>query len=1031
MRHILLSMPVLSLLMVSMSLATEDQVDFNRDIRPILSDKCFHCHGPDAKNQDSEFRLDSESNLFADLGGYFAVVPGKLSESVMHDRIRTEDESEQMPPIDSGRKLSVRVKDLLDAWIRQGATYQSHWAFIKPERPELPQLSAGNQKWALNPIDYFIGARLEKEGLTPSKQAAFETLKRRASLSLTGLQPTTQQLNQTSNKNDSEAYELEVERLLSTTDYAERQALKWLDAARYADTDGYQTDNNRTNWPWRDWTIKAFHENMPFDQFTVEQLAGDMLPDATTDQILASAFNRNHRQNAEGGALADEFFIENVIDRVEVTSTVWLGLTTGCARCHDHKYDPISQREFYQMFAYFNNIGEKGIGKGVQANPVQQMSSPMNELSPELAEKLAAAQVSLSEAKTSIGQRLEAWVTRTAKQLEDKTEDWLPVEVASAEVSRGGGKLVEQTDGAFLLEGKVGSAQYQVNFTVDGSMITAVRIEALPHDSFGKPRQLARSVNGNFVLTDVQLSLIDEKKTASPLKIKQAVASFSQDNYPVANAIDANASSGWAVYGSQPKPEVVSALFILDEPVSVAAGNTIQLQLDHKSQYAGHNIGQFRLSVTENAEPKLSGKAKYSALVRSALRKTKEERTAKEQAELEKHYTTLDSTVTKAQAQLAKIEKEINTQGYGKVAVMVMQEREGDPVPAYLLNRGQYDEPDKSEALTRAVPVALLTGEEKNQPSNRLEFANWLVSKDHPLTARVYVNRVWQDHFGTGLVKTTEDFGLQGEMPSHPELLDWLAVGFIESGWDVKALHKLILTSATYRQSSKVTPRLIKADPDNRLLARGPRYRMDGFSIRDMALQSSGLLNPRVGGPPVNPYQPEGLWNAVSSGANTKYKQSSGNALYRKSMYTYWKRAVNPPRQIIFDAGGRETCDVRTSATNTPLQALVLMNDKTFVEAARNVAQQVLTSGDDDNPARLETLYQRIIGRNADKPTLAILEQNLTFFRDHFEEQPEEAAKLLAVGESTRDEDLPMAEHAAWTAVAHLVLNLDEAITLE
>ncbi len=993
-----------------------EPIDFNRDIRPILSDKCFHCHGPDAKNQKSDYRLDTEENLFADLGGYFGVVPGNLEDSELHYRLHTDDPVEVMPPPDANRDLTKTQKDLLDRWIKEGAVYDKHWSFKKVERPEVPQVQA--VEWCRNPIDHFIMQRLESEGLQPSADASPETLFRRASLLLTGLQP--ESANAPAGQ---EAYLAELDRLFQTSDYAERQTLKWLDAARYADTDGYQVDRERSNWPWRDWVIRAFRENKPFDQFTIEQIAGDMIPEATEDQILATTFNRNHRQNAEGGALAEEFFVENVIDRVETTFTVWQGLTMGCARCHDHKYDPLSQKEFFQMYAYFNNIGENGTGQGTRANPVQDFASPLVEVPAEYVTRRAEAAKQLADAKKGLGKRREDWIASVLADI-DKPKDkaWPKLKPISAKAT--GGKLVIQPDGTLFHTGKVGSVSYTIDWQADSELpVAAVRIDGLKDPSFTQQVGFSKSSNGNVVMTEVTL-----KHNGQEVPLVRAQATYSQKNFPAKNLVDGNRKTGWAIHAIP--DEVASAAVYPGAPIMPKQGDAFQITLRFESPYGNHNFGKLRLGSTDNQLAALEKAGRLDAKLLAAIKLPKEKRNRGQSRQISDYFNTIDQPVMQAQKKADQIEKEMTAKGYGMVPVMVMKERAGDRMPAYLLNRGSYLEPQKDEPMQRLVPAALFYGNEDQQPKDRLELAKWMASGENPLTARVYVNRIWQSIFRTGIVKTVEDFGLQSEMPSHPELLDWLAAEFVESGWDVQHMYRLILSSRTFQQSSEVTADLLEQDPENRLLARGPRFRMDGFAIRDMALKSSGLLDPRIGGKPVKPYQPEGLWNAVSSGAGDRYRPSQGADLYRKSMYTYWKRAVNPPRQTIFDSGGREACDVNSRVTNTPLQALVLMNDVTFLEAARHLAQQSMQTHSQPSE-RIGAIYSSATSRQIGEKTQQILAENLQWFIDHYTKHPEEAAKFLAAGESPRDDSIAAEEHAAYMAVAHLVLNLDETITLE
>lgn len=1017
--------------------SAEETVDFSSQVRPILSDKCFHCHGPDSENQDSEFRADSKENLFADLGGYAAVVPGDLEASEIHARIHSEDASDQMPPPDSNRELSEEQKRILDLWIKQGAPYEEHWSFAPPQRAEAPtaklkeaigKLGWGSDlvdAWSRNPIDAFIARRLIEAGLAPSPEADTETLIRRASLTLTGMLPTPKLRQDLAGETGSVGYAEAVERLLDTDAYAERQTVRWLDAARYADTDGYQNDYGRTNWPWRDWVTKAFRDNMPFDRFTIEQIAGDMLPGATDSQKLASAFNRNHRQNSEGGALAEEFAVENVIDRVETTSTVWLGLTMGCSRCHDHKYDPLSQKEFYQFYGYFNNIGEKGIGKGLDANPLMETTSPLVEIEPELQAEVQRCRKDLREAERGLDRRMQSWADQLRLRVDRSDPDlWQIARVTNTAID-GPGELKVTEDKVIEYHGDAGpSAVYLLSLESPLSAISGVRIEALADERFGSPNRLSPSDNGNFLLTGIELVQNGKRATFG-----EVAASFEQKGNPAKNAINGQSGSGWAISGNTAADKSASLSLALRDTLTTEPNDKLELVLRFEGPHAKHQIGQFRVLLTSDDSP-IDPIATLPDEALKIVKKPSSEWNKGDRKKLREYYRQYDQPLALARKADAAAQRRLAKAGASMVKVMVMREREGDPADFYLLDRGQYDAPIKSEPLTRGVPTALLP-DGTEQPKDRIDLAEWLVSRDNPLTARVIVNRIWQDHFGVGLVKTAEDFGLQGETPSHPELLDWLAVEFIESGWDVKAMHRLIVTSAAYRQASRTNPELIEKDPENRLLARGPRYRADGFVIRDIALQASGLLNPKLGGPSVKPYQPKGLWAVVAANKGTSYTPSKGDRLYRKSMYSYWKRAVNPPRQTIFDAGGREVCNVRVRRTNTPLQALVLLNDPTFIESARKLSERVIKSPEASDDKKIAAMYELAIAREIDEATLAVLSNSLGYFREHYDQKPDDAKKLLATGDSPRDESLDAVEHAAMTAVAHVILNLDEFITIE
>jgi hypothetical protein len=791
----IVALAMVSLCLVAPTADAGDPIDFSREIRPILAEHCLHCHGPDAGTRKGELRLDEAASALADRGGTRVVTPGKPDQSTLLERVRSTDPDAQMPPADAGqRRLTVGEVNLLRRWIEQGANWSKHWAFVAPQRGRLPTVR--ETSWPRTGVDHFILERLEREGLRPSPPADPVRQLRRVTLALTGLPPSIDEVDAFLADDSPDAYERVVSRLLDSPRYGEHMALAWLDAARYADTSGYQADWERFMWPWRDWVVQAYNANQPFDEFTVEQLAGDMLPGATQSQILATGFNRNHRINDEGGSLDAEFEVEYVVDRVDTTSTVWLGLTAGCARCHDHKYDPISQKDYYRLFAFFNNVPEKGIdGRLGAAKPFLEVPNPAVEA------RLAELNRSLQGLQKSLAQLVEASPDREA--------------------------------------------------------------------------------------------------------------------------------------------------------------------------------------------------------------------TTKQIAELEEAIKKLRSRVV--------------------TQVQVMHELPGRR-PTHLLKRGVYDQPDTRETLTPALP-GHFGNLPDGQPANRLALARWLVSKDNPLTARVTVNRLWQHHFGTGLVRTPEDFGLRGERPSHPELLEWLATELVRLDWDMKAFHRMIVSSATFRQASEVTPALLQHDPDNRLLTRGPRRRLSGAAIRDVALFAGGLLSSKLGGPAVKPYQPSGLWEELSFGTGKTsvdfYVQDHGDSLYRRSLYTFWKRTVAPPGMAVFDGGGRDACRVKVELTNTPLQALTLQNDITFVEASRHLAQRMAREGGATDDERLRFGWRTVLSRPPRPQELTVLRRSLDRYRTVYRRDVVAAEQLLTVGESNRDARLDVAEHAALTMIARTLLNLDEAIVLE
>ncbi|MFM7058255.1 MAG: PSD1 and planctomycete cytochrome C domain-containing protein [Planctomycetota bacterium] len=1009
----LLRLAICCLLTVTSRLsAGESPLDFNRDVRPILGDHCLHCHGPDAAQRQGDLRLDERTAAFTVLKA------GDPAGSELYRRITSADPQVHMPPPDSGRTLSAAQQDTIRRWIAEGAVWGDHWSWKPLQRPQVPVPgTAFPHAPVRNPIDAFLQARLHQSGLAPSPEASRATLIRRLSLELTGLPPTPAETLAFEQDNRPDALEGLVDRLLSSPHYGERMAWDWLDAARYADSNGYQGDTERTMWPWRDWVVESFNGNLPWDQFTIRQLAGDLLPDAGDSERLATAFCRNHMINGEGGRIAEENRVDYVMDMAETTGTLWLGLTFNCCRCHDHKFDALSQQDYYSLFAFFNQTPVTGDGRSGQTPPVlamptsaqraeqQRLQAEISRITGLRTQRESVLNAEQPDQESSRLQQLTAgirWQRLAAEQLEADHQTLRQLEDLSI----------------FASGPNPANDAYRLTLRTAPGHITALRLDALRHPSHTQ-QGLARSDSGNFVLTDLRVLHVRGSQQL-PVPIVSAEATFEQGDLKVSNAFDSDRLSGWAVYEGRPIDRDHAAVFRFTKPIELQTGDRLKIELRHDSVHVSHQLGLFALSVTSEMQPSLSHTIPEQLL--QALRTPREKRTPDQQAAIRNDRLSNDTEHVELSRQLREFEETLKRQQSTVPLVMVMSDQSARR-ETFLLNRGLYTSPGR--AVSAAVPASLpplppaATG-------TRLDLAHWLVSSQNPLTARVVVNRFWQQIFGTGLVKTANDFGVQGELPVHPELLDWLAVDFRDSGWDVKRLVKLMVTSHAYRQSSTVRAEQLEQDPENRLLARSPRYRWPAWMLRDQALAASGLITRTLGGPPVNVYQPPGIWEEATFGRKT-YSRDSGAALYRRSLYVFWRRIIGPT--MFFDNAARQTCSVSVFRTNSPLHALATFNDITWAEAARVMAQQVLTEPAADDRERLRQVSLRILARDLNDNEAGILLAGLARARQQFSADAPAAEALAASGESPRVADLPVAEHAAWTALSLAMLNLDEALS--
>ena len=1066
----------------------ERVVDFAREVRPILAENCFTCHGPDEAARQRGLRLDVADGPFADRGAFGGpvVIPGNADGSLLFHRVTATEDRVRMPyrlglntPVMPGAAedaLSPGEIETLRLWIDQGAEWQSHWAFAPPERPALPPVA--DREWGRNPIDRFVLANLEGEGLTPAPEADRATLLRRVTLDLTGLPPAPGDIAAFLNDDSPDAYENAVDRLLGSTAYGERMAVEWLDGARYADSSGYQTDAERSMWRYRDWVIGAYNANMPFDQFTIEQLAGDLLPDATLDQRIATAFNRNHSQNGEGGIVPEEFLVENVVDRVSTTGTVWMGLTLGCARCHDHKFDPLSQKEFYELFAYFNNVPERGKAFKYGNSP-PMLTAPTDEqfaALAELDEKLNAAREAFAGLEAGAADAQREWEASLASA---GRVDWVLRDRLLAHHPLDGNIAGTYTPEPVYLSPNVTSGvRGDTEPELAELPVNVKLVDGQPHFVPGRIGQAVSFDGRRFIdAGDIADFTYDD-----PFSVAAWIRPAALDGVIVSRALAGDQGQrGWGVYLAGGKVQVNLSERWQDDGVRVETRDAVPLDewLHVLMTYDGQRVpASFRVyvdGVPQELVPQIDGinnpmrtreplrigasgppseesgaadtaprfqgviddiRVYTTALTpgQAAVVATAEplnalaaipagDRTAGQAEKLRLAF--LDqyapAEIQEAWRETRTLERERAELWDSIQTVMVMEEM-NPPRDTFLLVRGAYDVP--GEQVRPGVPAVLPPLPESDE-NNRLRFARWLVQPDHPLTARVTVNRFWQMLFGTGIVKTSENFGLQGEYPSHPELLDWLATGFIDSGWDIKEMLRTIVTSATYRQASEIAPEALEADPENRMLARGPRQRLPAQMIRDQALTVSGLLVDQVGGPSVKPYQPEGLWDQASQ----RYDQSEGDDLYRRSLYTYWKRTLAPPSMLAFDSSTRETCIVRTDRTNTPLQALNLMNDVTYVEAARRLAERVMAEGGGTPEERIAYAYTLATARRPRPEVQDVLASGFHDYLDAYRADRAAALELVTVGESPRDETLDIAELASYTMVSSMILNLDRTIT--
>jgi hypothetical protein len=1031
--------------------AVPANVDFNHDVRPILAENCFTCHGPDEDKRKAKLRLDMRDSATQPAkSGAIAIVPGSVEKSELIARIRNPDEDDRMPPIKSGKHLTPAQMETLSKWIAEGAEYKTHRFFLPAERPPVPEVQDKN--WPKNPIDHFVRARLEADGLKPSPEADRRVLIRRLKLDLIGLPPTPAEVDEFLADRSPDAYEKLVDRFLASPHYGERMAVDWLDAARFADTHGYHIDAGRDMTHWRDWVINSYNKNQPFDQFTVEQIAGDLLPNATREQKLASGFNRNHMINFEGGAIPEEYHAAYLMDRVNTTTRVWLGLTVACAQCHDHKYDPITQKDYYRFYAFFNNLPENGLD-GAKGNAAPLLPLP----SPELEAKLDKFKTEIADAEAKVkklGADLPAVQEALEKELRANPGHSLAAEGLVAQFSFHGtnnsgpgastkstfhgtngptwtntlvGQAIQLDGHDNWVEGGVEAAFDRTNAFSWGSW---VRLQGEKHGTILSKMESGPGLRGFdlfYAEGKLFVHLIHHwPDNALRVRTKKAVT---QDTWLHAFATyDGSGKADGVKLYLNGEPQ---ALEILDDTLTSSITNAVTLHLGSRfnSDFLKGALGEIRLYSRALSESEIS------ILAQEPFRRIagipESDRTAEQKAELKnfvrKHHA---PEIEGAEMELAKLRKTKTELEASVPNTMVMQEME-KPRDTFVLERGQYDK--HGEKVSAAIP-AMFGSLPADSPSNRLGLARWLVEPNNPLTARVMANRFWQMYFGTGIVKTAEDFGTQGEWPSHPELLDWLATEFIRTGWDVKAMQRLIVTSATYRQTSVTTPEWAAKDPENRLLAHGPRFRLQAEFVRDQALAISGLLNDQIGGASVSPYQPAGLWEELMSREDGKnwtaqtYTQSHGPDLYRRTMYTFWKRTSPPPTLSTFDAPDRETCTVRRLRTNTPLQSLILMNDPTYVEASRKLAERLLTEADSDQK-RVELAFRLATSRPPSEKEIAVLLRIHQAQVEVYRKNCDAATKLLGVGESPRNEKLDQAELAAWTMVSSVILNLDETIT--
>ncbi len=1036
--------------------AADAPVDFSRDIEPILSDACYHCHGPDEKGRKAKLRFDTKEGAFRIKDGKAVIAPGKLAESELIRRISTTDPDDQMPPPDSNRKLSAKQIDLLKRWVEQGAVWSEHWALIPPRRPATPKTRMAG--WGRNGIDPFILSRLEKEGLSPSAQATKEALIRRVTFDLTGLPPTTAEIDAFAADSSPDAHEKLVDRLLASPRYGERMAVEWLDIARYADTHGYQSDRYRPVWAYRDWVIKAFNQNLPFDQFATWQIAGDLLPNATKEQRLATAFNRLHMQNEEGGIVEEEFRVAYVVDRVNTFSTAFLGLTTECSRCHDHKYDPIAQRDFYSLFAFFQNIDESGqTSYFTSSTPVPAMLLSTEEQDEKLAELAAAArekEAQLAKARADSSAEFEKWLAGR----DPKSAGKIGGEIASFSFDAIKANKIDNAvdpkkpgnanDNPALVEGKFGKAAAlsgENGFTFPGLghftrsdpftlsiWVSAAALQPL------QPRALilhqskapidAGSRGYEILLEGGRVAFgLHHMWPGNSLKVATRAALLPGQWAHLAVSYDGSSRAAGVricIDGKAQELEIIRDG--LSKDIAYGGGEP-DLAIGHRFRdngFKGGKVDEFRIFDRALSNLEIEQLAGLGSLAGALAAPADQLGAAQRQALLDYFNATANVAAIKIEQDLRQARHAWSKAIDAIPEIMVMKEMPA-PKPAFILKRGAYDAP--GEAVSADTPRAL-PHMAADLPKNRFGLAKWLTAPDHPLMARVTVNRAWQQMFGRGLVLTSDNFGKQGSPPTHPELLDYLARTFVDDlHWDYKALLRLMATSATYRQSSRLTPDLLARDPQNELLARGTARRLTAEMLRDQALSVSGLLVEKIGGPSVKPYQPPGLWEEIAMG-HPQYGQGKGDDLHRRSLYTFWKRTVPPPAMMTFDAADRSYCTARRQSTATPLQALAMLNDVQLIEAARLIAGRMLEEGGATDAARVGWAFRTITGRRATEKELPILQQILTEQREIFKADPSAAKKLLAMGEAKSDPKLDLVELAAGTILAQALLNHDEAI---